>query len=190
MKVSTSNNATARILSTTGPIKRVLYVPTAYHGERGKLRAVLQDIVYLDWQARLLGFLASRGLEVHVKPHPEGASKAPSGFAESFGFITHEGRFEDIDLEPDAYLIDYIASSTTAPILKSHKPVIFVDQRSPALLPEARELLRKRCWYIDTWDDAKNRLQIDWDNLDQALQAREHVFDMAFPDLYLAGHRT
>ena len=166
-------------------IHKIMYVPTAFHGERGRPLARISDVAYLDWQARLLGFLASLGMKVVVQPHPEGQSKSPKGFAESFGFTTHSKLFEDCRIEVDAYLIDFIASSTTAPILKSYKPVIFIDHNSPELLPEAKKLLRKRCWYIPAWDNADNRLQIDWKELKRALQAREHVFDMAFSNTYL-----
>jgi len=179
---------TSREVTVNNIIKRILYVPTAFHGDRGKLRPFLSDIIYLDWQARLLSFLQMLNFEVFVKPHPEGQSKPPTGFAESFGFTALTKRFEQIDMDVDAYLIDYIASSTTAPILKSNKPVIFIDQNSPKLLPEAKKLIQKRCWYIHSWDDFDNRLQIDWNELKLALSAKEHTFDMYFAYTYLAGH--
>lgn len=169
-------------------IKKLMYVPTAYKGDRGSLRPFLSDLVYLDWQARLFGFLETLNLEVVHQPHPEGQTRPPEDFAESFGFMTHRGRFEKCEEVVDAYVLDFIASSTTAPILKSNKPVIFVDLGFPALFPEARTLLERRCWYIPAWTDSQNRVHTDWEKLKQALQSDIHVFDTAFADLYLAGH--
>ncbi len=178
-----------RIIRREGKIKRLMYVPTAFHSEGARFRPILADVVYMDWQARLLDFLRKKGIEVIYKPHPEGRSRPPKGFAESFGFTTIYRRFEDIREPVDAYLIDFCSSSTTGTILRSELPVIYIDPGYPELLPDARELLERRCRILNAWEDEDNRLQVDWGTLGLVLEAEEQEFDTTFSDKYYADSR-
>ncbi|MCM8530271.1 MAG: hypothetical protein NE330_03855 [Lentisphaeraceae bacterium] len=165
-------------------INKVMYVPTAFHGERSRLRPILSDVTYFDFQTRILGFFNDNSLEVIYKPHPEGRSYSPEGFSESFGFKTLKEPFEKIEEDFDAYLIDFICSSTTSQILKSNKPVIFIDPNYPQLHLESKELLKKRCYYLEATMTDLNRLEIDWHALKDICEQIEHSFDMEFSDLY------
>ena len=89
-----------------------------------------------------------------------------------------------IDENFDAYIIDFIFSSSTSPILKSDKPVIFIDLGVPEILPEAKDLIKKRCYYIKATNSEDARLNIDWNILDKILKNKEHYIDMSFPDKY------
>ena len=88
-------------------IKKIMYVGTAFHGEGARLRPIFHDMTYFDWQIKLLSHLKKLNMEVIYKPHPEGATKVPDGFAESFGFKSTTKRFEEINYEIDAYIIDF-----------------------------------------------------------------------------------
>ena len=61
-----------------------MYVSTAYMGYGGRLRSTLPDIVYYDFQIRLLSDLMKLNKEILCKPHPEGRSKVGDLF-----FITN-----------------------------------------------------------------------------------------------------
>lgn len=178
---------TGRRIMRRGPIRRLLYLPTAFHGMRTRLRPIIPDPVALDFQARLFGFLRAQGIDVLYKPHPEGASKAPAGFAEGFGFTTDTRRFEQVDWPCDAYLVDFLSSSTTRQVLDSELPVIFLNFPYPKLLPQARALLERRCFFVGVHFDDNNRAHADWNSLHAALNAPEHELDMTFPDAYYAG---
>jgi hypothetical protein len=170
-----------------GPIRRVMYVPTAFHGEGARFRPILADVQYFDWQVRLLEFLRGQGLDVIYKPHPEGRARVPAGFAESFGFRTVTTRFEQVTDPVDAYVIDFCSSSTTGTILCSEKPVIYFDPGFPALLPEARTLLERRCAIVPMTEDLDHRMCADWQLAEEIIGRPIHCFDTAFVDRYYAN---
>ena len=176
-----------KLIKTSKKINKIMYIGTAFHGEGARLRPIFHDMTYFDWQVKLLSHLKNTGIDVLYKPHPEGATRVPTGFAESFGFRNLNERFEEIDEDVDAYIIDFIFSSTTPAILKTDKPVFFVNMGFPELLPEAKELIKKRCYYIDAEYSNESRLNIDWDIFDGFLSNKEHIFDMEFPDSYFAN---
>lgn len=176
-----------RTLTRRGPIRRLLYVPTAFHGMRVRLRPIFPDPVALDFQARLFGRLRKLGIELLYKPHPGGASRPPTRFAEQFGFETDERRFEQLDWDCDAYLVDFLSSSTTRAVLSSERPVIFLAMPYPELLQDARALLERRCTFVDIEPGPDNRLHADWATLESTLNADLHEFEMTFPDAYYQG---
>ncbi len=170
------------------PLKRIMYVPTAFHGPNVRYRPILSDIVAFDWQVRLLSFFKEMGIEILYKPHPEGFSRPPAGFAEYFGFQELHGPFEKIKIEVDAYLIDFISSSTTATILKSSLPVIFLNPGYPELFPEAEKMLRKRAYVLSCWTDSDNRLRVDWRLLENIVRKERHEFTHEFAEYFYADN--
>jgi len=174
----------SRVIEKKGKIKKIMYVGTAFHGETTRLRPIFHDMTYFDWQVKLLSFLKKKDIEVLYKPHPEGATRLPPNFAEEFGFTTFNGRFEKIKSNVDAYLIDFIFSSTTPLVLRNELPVFFVNLGFPELLEHARKLIEQRCYYLEAKYSADSRLSIDWEVFDSFLNNEMHVFDMKFPDSY------
>ncbi len=165
-------------------ISRVLYVPTIYRGDRANFFGFLSELSYIDFQLRLFDFLASRKIYVLHKPHPEGATQPPHNLATHFGFKTIHKKFEKLNEKFDAYIIDFISSTTTAYILKSNLPVIFINIDAPKVLSAAESLLKDRVMVVDTWLDDNQRLQVNWSQLDDALNKTQHCFNMKFPDIF------
>ncbi len=114
------------------------------------------------------------------KPHPEGATKVPLGFAESFGFQSTTKRFEEIDDIIDAYIVDFLFSSTTPLVLKTAKPVFFIDLGFPELLPDALKLIKKRCYYFRAKYSSDSRLNIDFKEFHRCINSEKHIFDTKF----------
>jgi hypothetical protein len=168
-------------------IKKIMYIGTAFHGEGARLRPIFHDMTYFDWQIKLLSHLKDLGLEVIYKPHPEGATSVPDGFAESFGFKSNTKRFEDIDENVDAYIIDFFFSSTTPAVLKKEKPVFFINLGFPELMPGALDLIKKSCYYIKAHYSDDSRLSIDFNQFNQLINNEEHVFDTSFSDTYFSN---
>ena len=52
-----------------------MYVSTCYLGYYGRLRSTLPDIVYFDFQIRLISFLKKMNFEIICQPHPGGYTK-------------------------------------------------------------------------------------------------------------------
>ena len=173
-----------RVIQKSNRIKKIMYVGTAYHGETTRLRPIFHDITYFDWQIKLLSYLKNHGVNGFYKPHPEGATRPRSDFAESFGFKTLNQRLEAISENFDAYIIDFIFSSTTPLILKSDKPVFFINLGFPELLVKPKDLIKKRCYYFEAIYSRDSRLNIDWERFSKFLNIKNHEFTMDFPDLY------
>ena len=178
-KVKNSNN-----LEIQKKIKKIMYVATAFHGEGARLRPIFHDLTYFDWQIKLLSHLKNLNLDVTYKPHPEGATKVPDGFAESFGFKLNTKRFEEINENVDAYIIDFFFSSTTPSVLKKNKPVFFIDLGFPEVMPEALKLIKENCYYLKANYSSCSRLSIDFNKFDEFINNRKHIFNTSFSDLY------
>ena len=171
-------------IKVKGKIKKVMYVGTSFKGERTRLRPIFHDMTYFDWQIKLLSHLKKNMVDVIYKPHPEGATSPPHDFAESFGFQSITKKFEKINDNVDAYIIDFIFSSTTPRIFETRKPVFFFDLGFPEILPNALELIKKSCYYSEVKYSADSKLSNDFKEFDQFIKNDEHVFDTSFPDLY------
>ena len=57
-----------------------MYVSTCYLGYCGRLRSTLPDIVYFDFQIRLISFLKKMNFEIICQPHPGGYTKIKKDF--------------------------------------------------------------------------------------------------------------
>jgi len=174
----------SKIIRSSKKIQKIMYVGTAFVGEGARLFPIFHDIPYFDWQIRLLSHLKELNMDVIYKPHPEGATNVPLGFAESFGFQSNTKKFEEINEDVDAYIIDFIFSSTTPSVLKTDKPVFFINFGFPELIPEALDLVKKRCYYIEGKHSFDSRLSIDFNEFDQFIYNEEHIFDTSFQDTY------
>lgn len=184
IKYSAVNSKTIRVRKK---IKKIMYVGTAFIGEGARMFPTFHDIQYFDWQIRLLSHLKKLNIDVIYKPHPEGATSVPFDFAESFGFKSNKKKFEEIDESVDAYIIDFIFSSTTPIVLKTDKPVFFINFGCPQLIPEALELVKKRCYYIKGEHSLDSRLNIDFDEFNKLIKSDVHKFDTSFPDTYFSN---
>ena len=84
----------------------------------------------------------------------------------------------------DAFLFVSPQSTTFVAMLASGKPMVFVDPGLFEWVPEAYEMLRRRCRIVRGWFDDANRLQVDWDELRGAIQESGDLMDTTFFDSY------
>lgn len=182
-----SNPRETKDLNLKKEIKKIMYVPTALHGEGVRLRPIMHDWVYFDWQIRLIKFIKDQGIDVILKPHPEGRSHIPKDFAKKLGVEVYFDRFENLNVEYDAYLIDFITSSTTPRILKSSDPICFINPGFPRLYEDSIETLKGRCHYIQGFFDKDNRFDIEWSELKGFLNRKEFHFNNDFPRKYFTN---
>jgi len=176
--------AVTRQMAVSKPLKRIMYLGTAFHGEASRLRPINSDVMYFDWQVRLIGFFVKHGVEVLYKPHPEGQSRPPLKFAEGLGAKTIDSKFEEVDQDVDAYVIDFIASTTTASVLRSDVPVIYFDVGFPKIQDDAKELLKRRCSIIPVSVSRENRMEVDWKFVSERISNEHWNFDYSFCDVY------
>ncbi len=153
-----------------GPL-RIMYVGSIYCSERPRAGHHNADLVIADWQARLFGQLKEWCYEVVFKPHPEGEQRPPASFVEKMGIRFIEGRFEAVWEQADVLLFDWKSTSAFCSAINTDRPIILFDFNFERFVPEARELVERRCNVIPGWQDADNRLQIDWEQLRSALES-------------------
>ena len=94
--------------------------------------------------------------------------------------------FESTNQEVDAYIIDFCASTTTAQILMSNKPVFFLNPGYPKLFEDAKASL-ERCYILDMWFCDKFRLHVDWKLFEELINRKQHKYNNDFVASHYAG---
>ena len=147
---------------------RLVYAPTILRGHRQFVPPLLPDVIYLDWQFRLVEMLAEMSVDLLCKPHPEGLLRGQSHPLSEFAPTSYVP-FEDLMADVDIFLFDYGQSTTFAEALCSDRPIIFIDMGNPAFNEAARLMIEKRCRVIRARFDERNRPLIDPGELSEAL---------------------
>lgn len=148
-----------------------MYVSTAYMGYGGRLRSTLPDIVYYDFQIKLLSDLMKLNKEILCKPHPEGRSKVGDLFYNKFNCKKIDISYDEAikKYEFDFFITDHIASTTMVDMILSIKPTILMNFGTPKINNEIKEELYKSIYVIDVDFDNHNRACYDVDKLKDVL---------------------
>ena len=171
----------------SGKIRRVMYVGTVFRGERHWTETVLMDdAVYLDWQARLMATLVRSGVDVICKPHPGGMLKGRRLEYTTTCTFRYEP-LEEIWDEADAFVFDYAGSTAFWHTLCTRKPVIWINHGLHPWHTEPYALIQRRCRIVDAGFDEDNRLQMDVSLLRRHLQEPPGEPDLAFVLRYMIG---
>lgn len=123
----------------------------------------------IDLERRLISQLSAAGYSVIYKAHPDLLDEArivTSGLPVSV--LTE--RFETVWQQADAIIFGSTATTTFGFSVCTNAPLIVFDIEGQEWNPEAKELLNKRCRFIRSWFDERNRLQFDLDELLVALK--------------------
>lgn len=171
-------------IKTNSKFRSAMYVSTAFHAEGQRLRPIIHDMTYFDWQIRLFENMRKHNLDIYYKEHPESPTKIPTNFFKKHSLIKINTKFEDINFEPDIFIIDFIFSSTTPSIFRSKKPIIFIDLGFPVITKEALSMIKKRCFYLKTNYEANSRITANWKTFDSFFETKEHFIDMSFTNKY------
>ncbi len=166
-------------------IKKVLLFSTVYDRDRGRGNPIFPMISYIDWQARLIAHLNEWGYQVYLKPHPESPLTPPQAYTEDLNVTIINGRFEDMSERMDLYFFDFTQTSVFKPAVLSDIPIVFVDFKGLDWVEGARELLEKRAEVLEGCFDDKNRVQVNWGEIQKALQTSvQKVSNTEFVDRY------
>lgn len=170
-----------------GNIDTVMFIANPYRGEEIGLTPIEFDLVAVDWQARLFHRLSGLGYHVVNKAHPDSLVRPPTAFAECLGVPAVLERLERVMDDADIYILDYLHSSALSTVLRSGKPVLYVDFGHCPLWPEAERLFERRVRVVRGWHDEANRAHVDWNELGEAIRdARSMTADTSFTDTYMA----
>jgi hypothetical protein len=155
---------------------QVVYAPTILRGQRQFLPPILPDVIYLDWQLRLVEALQKLPVNLMCKPHPEGLLRGhPHPLAEIAPTSTQP--FEAHIAWADRFLFDYGQSTTFAEALCTDRPIIFIDMGNPIFNAPVKNMITRRCYVITARFDDRNRPQIDSDQLAEALCGGPELVD-------------
>ncbi len=168
---------------------QVIYAPTILRGQRQFLPPILPDVVYLDWQLRLVEAMQAMPISLKCKPHPEGLLRGQRHPLTDIA-PTSTQPFESEIAWADRFLFDYGQSTTFAEALCTDRPIIFIDMGNPIFNLRAKDMIARRCHVISARFDSRNRPLVDWDALQEALcGGSERVDSSEFRSL-LMGEST
>jgi len=167
----------------------VLYAPNILRGQRQTVPANLPDIVYLDWQFRLVEQLASAKLDLLLRPHPQGIF---TGRTHPLAAVhpTRSEPFEMLSPEADVFLFDSPYSRVFCKALITDRPIVYVDFGVPYFAPNIQTLIEQRCVILKAMPDERNRPTLNWGDLADALVAPpmpEKAAVEAFRDLMIGN---
>lgn len=148
----------------------VLYAPNILRGQRQTVPANLPDIIYLDWQFRLVEQLAAANMDLMLRPHPQGIF---TGRVHPLAALhpTRSEPFEVLSPEADVFLFDSPYSRVFCKALITDRPMVYIDFGVPYFAPNIDALVRRRCVILKAMPDDRNRPTLNWDELADALAA-------------------
>ena len=145
--------------------KSIVYIPRIYTKE-----AVIQGFnlfyphqVYLDWQARLFNNLKNLGFDLYYKPHPANYHDVPISLLKKFDLKIIEKNMLNAYKKADILLFDSVETSAFNESLKTNIPILLININERNLDQNFISILKKRCGYISTNIDKKNRLILNSD---------------------------
>ena len=165
----------SRFLKPQKP-KKIFLLSTIYDRDRCRSYALYPDLVYVDWQARIITRLVEWGYEVYIKPHPESPVLPPKEFEDKLGAKIIDVPFEGIQAEADLIIYDYTYTSVFLTGFLSNTPLMIIDFEEMPWYKEAYNLANERCSIIKGYIDEINRIQVDWEAVEDGIvRAMENV---------------
>jgi hypothetical protein len=150
-----------RAISRSRPARpRVLYASGVLRGFRQTVPAQLPDVLYLDWQFRLVAALRRLAIDLVFRPYPGGAF---GGAAHPIAALVPaaERSFEALLNEVDVVVLDQPHSTTFYSAVCTDRPLVLLDFGAPFFDSAAQPLVAARCAVLQARYDARNRPTID-----------------------------
>ena len=135
---------------------------------RGAPQPFLHDVVYMEWQRRLLLLTKKLGYKVTSKRHPKGRMSRTKIFPDSADNELINTTMADIEQHTDAYIFDFQGTAFMEAIC-TLKPVIYIDIPIRPLRFEARSQISESISIVPAFFNQQNRVVIDEKKLEQAL---------------------
>lgn len=159
--------------------RRAMYVAAGFDGERTRCFPKLPAAIAVDWQRRLFSHLAEHDWQVMYKYHPE-MTQDDTHLRDLFGVELLGGRLEDVSGEADLVIVDNPNTTAFGAAMLTDRPVVYIDLGGARLDAEADRLLRRRCAIVQGGFDSDNRVSLDWEALDTAMDEAGTLSDRAF----------
>jgi hypothetical protein len=154
----------------SGSRARVLYAPHILRGLRQTVPASLPDLVYLDWQLRLVERLREACVDLMIRPHPQGIFASKQHPLDAL-VPTERRNFELLLPESDILLFDCPYSRVFCKALVTDRPIVLIDFGVPYFAPDVAPMIERRCHVLTATYDERNRPQIDYKLVTDALNS-------------------
>lgn len=148
--------------------RNVVYATTRLRGFRQFMPPMFSDVVYLDWQFRLVEAMLKWPIDLLCKPHPEGLLR---GQVHPLAAVapTTTRRFEEVMGEADVFVFDYAQSTTFYEALCTDRPIVLIDMGNPLFAPGVQAMIARRCRVVKARFDSRNLPRIDEEELKDAV---------------------
>jgi len=144
--------------------------------------------IHMDLELRVIDLLKKSDYEIIYKPHPVTILDAEEIFEKDTKVLS-KGYFQDYLESVDAFLFIFIRTTAFPIALCTNKPIIAfkMDERHETFkpVPEAIELLSKRCRFVRGDFDERNRISFDEREFSNALNAKIKEPNNEFIEKYL-----
>ena len=152
------------------PPKTVMIMGHSYLNFRYLYNPACYFIFQLQAQLKLLQTLKQAGFTVIFKTHPE-STVIIDEIMRPYCDAVERRPFEQVEKDADAFVFSYISSTTFGHALCQNKPVIALDPPYDKWVPEARNIIEKRCHFIPAFWDDNGKFDFSGDALIAALSA-------------------
>jgi hypothetical protein len=141
-------------------IKKVMLLGFPLNQIRNYTMAGGFSLMRLDLELRIIESLEKSGYRVIYKVHPDRRQEAKGLFQGFNNVEIWEGYFEDCLDQVDAFIFSHLRTTAFSSALCTNKPIISLRLEPEFFkpLPEAQELLAKRCDFINAQFDERNRI--------------------------------
>ena len=166
---------------------QVMYVGTFYPGEHARYGGLLMpDVVAVDWQARLFGWLLRNGYGVIHKPHPDSIRRLSPAFEKTLNVPPNLEPFEQVLDSADVLVFDCHTSTALAGAMISKMPIVYIDFELGEFDPVAREMIERRNRMVRGWFSEDNRAHVDWEEFRKAInESFDLINDSTFTSEYV-----
>jgi hypothetical protein len=161
-------NLPLRRQGRAGKRAKVVYVGTPSRGFGGMGPKAMPEVIFLDWQFRLVKFLNSLPIDLICKPHPSGYFSGQRHPLESIA-TTEYGKFEALMESADVFIFDGCMTTTIWEALCTDRRLVYFDLGIFRFLRAAEAMLRRRSRVISPTYDDGNRPQFDPNEVEAAV---------------------
>jgi hypothetical protein len=167
-------------------IKKVMIVGHPHNQWRKPWTAGLFSPMRLDLELNIVKILNEAGYEIMYKAHPDRTQEV-RGIFEKQAEVRLTGYIQDYLDEIDAFLFTSIKTTAFSFALCTNKPIVAfeMDRERFKPFPEALELLKKRCSFVQAGFDKDNRIVFNKEQLLNALAQRIEQPNIEFIKTYM-----
>ncbi|MHA1566149.1 MAG: hypothetical protein ACTSX7_12620 [Alphaproteobacteria bacterium] len=173
-----------------GAPPRVTYASPIFRGWRQANPPTTADPVQLDWELRLVEQLKALPISLTCRPHPEGFFQ---GKVHPIARLaqTSDRLFEALLPDTDVFLFDWFRTSALWAALCTDRPIIMIElgysYRDAFFTDDIRDSIGKRIRFVRANEDDRNRLQVDAEEIADAILSAPRSVDASLFRRVLIG---